>query len=104
MFVGGIFSLLGIAPLFLLGGLGHSGSLLWLAVFTLIRGVGLIILSFGIRKMKRWALYTMTGLTVLLGVATLLSAATTTPDVDIFALAIESLVIIYFWVISKKFS
>jgi len=90
----------------LLGGIGKSGVIFGLGGLTLIRGIGLVVVSFGIRHMRRWALYTFTALTVLaVGVSLYSFATTPAGDLTDFADAgIQALVLVYFWAISKKFT
>lgn len=105
MLLGGIGSLLVTTPLLLIGGLGKSGVLFGLGGLTLVRGVGLVVVSFGLRQMRRWALYTFTALTILAVIVSIYSF-TTSPKQELaeFAdVAIQALVLVYFWVISKKF-
>jgi len=106
MLLGGIGSLLITAPFLLLGGIGKSGVIFGLGGLTLIRGIGLVVVSFGIRHMRRWALYTFTALTVLaVGVSLYSFATTPAGDLTDFADAgIQALVLVYFWAISKKFT
>ena len=106
MLLGGIGSLLITAPFLLLGGIGKSGVIFGLGGLTLIRGIGLVVVSFGIRHMRRWALYTFTALTVLaVGVSLYSFATEPAGDLTDFADAgIQALVLVYFWAISKKFT
>ena len=106
MLLGGIGSLLLTAPLLLLGGIGKSGIIFGFGGLALIRGIGLVVVSFGIRHMRRWALYTFTGLTALAVVAGIYSFATSpTHDLADFAdVGIQALVLVYFWAISKRFT
>ena len=106
MLLGGIGSLLLTAPLLLLGGIGKSGIIFGLGGLTLIRGIGLVVVSFGVRYMRRWALYTFTGLTALAVIASIYSFATSpTKDFTDFAdVGIQALVLVYFWAISKRFN
>src|SRR3989344_596218 len=106
MLLGGIGSLLLTAPLLLLGGIGKSGIIFGLGGLALIRGIGLVVVSFGIRHMRRWALYTFTALTVLaVGVSLYSFATEPAGDLTDFADAgIQALVLIYFGANSKKFT
>ena len=106
MLLGGIGSLLITAPLLLLGGIGKSGVIFGLGGLTFIRGIGLVVVSFGIRHMRRWALYTFTALTVLaVGVSLYSFAIEPAGNLTDFADAgIQALVLVYFWAISKKFT
>jgi len=106
MLLGGIGSLLITAPLLFLGGIGKSGVILGLGGLTLIRGIGLVVVSFGIRYMRRWALYTFTALTVLAVGVSLYSFATEPAGdlTDFVDAGIQALVLVYFWAISKKFT
>ena len=106
--ISGIFALFGTLPFLLLGGLGKSEPLFLLGLISLVRGVGFVVLSFGLRKMRRWALYGYTVVAVLGILATAYSFFTNpNPSVQIkdFASAIiEALVLLYLWSISKKFT
>jgi len=106
MLLGGIGSLLITAPLLFLGGIGKSGVIFGLGGLTLIRGIGLVVVSFGIRHMRRWALYTFTALTVLAVGVSLYSFATEPAGdlTDFVDAGIQALVLVYFWAISKKFT
>ncbi len=106
MLLGGIFTLLVTLPLLSLAGLGNSGLFLGLGAISLIRGVLLIVISFGLRHMKKWSLYTYTGLTVLGFFSTLFfyfSSPGGRPE-DFIDIGINILVLTYLWSISKKFS
>jgi len=106
LLISGIFSLLGVLPFLLFGGLVKSGTLLILGTLNLVRGIGLVIVSFGIRRLRRWALYTFTALTVL-AIAVSIYSFATTPKQELTEFAdvgIQALVMIYFWAISKKFT
>ena len=106
MLLGGIGSLLITAPLLLLGSIGKSGVIFGLGGLTLIHGIGLVVVSFGIRHMRRWALYTFTALTVLAVGVSLYSFATEPAGdlTDFVDAGIQALVLVYFWAISKKFT
>ncbi|MFH1233887.1 MAG: hypothetical protein V1649_04550 [Patescibacteria group bacterium] len=101
-----------IAWLMLLGGIGQLFSVLLFLLISPIFGtlqllvaVGLIITSFGLHGMKKWALYVFTVITTLaLGAATYSFLTSSKKEVIEFMFAgIQILVLIYFWVISKKF-
>ncbi len=109
MFIGGVFSLFGSAFLVFITfstGFKESGWLLVvLTILTVVRGVGYIVISLGIRRMRRWALYAFTSLAALLIIGDVLSigssqAETIDASVDI---GINVVLLIYFWAISKKF-
>lgn len=105
MLIGGLFTLLGVLPFLFLGGFAKVGILLLIGIINLIKGVGLVVVSFGIRHMKRWALYTFTVLTVLAVLVTIYTYLTSqnkelTEFVDV---GIQAVVTIYFWSISKRF-
>lgn len=105
MLLGGIFSLLGVLPFLLLGGLGKSGTVLLIGILNLVKGIGLVTVSFGIRRMRRWALYVFTIITVLAVIVSIYSFATS-PKRDLTSfvdVSIQVLVLIYFWTISKRF-
>ncbi|TSC54267.1 MAG: hypothetical protein LiPW31_190 [Microgenomates group bacterium LiPW_31] len=103
--LGGIGSLLVTTPLLLIGGLGKSGVLFGLGGLTLVRGVGLVVVSFGLRQMRRWALYAFTALTILAVIVSIYSFATSPKQelTEFIDVAIQTLVLVYFWAISKKF-
>lgn len=105
MLIGGVFSLLGVLPFLLIGGLGKSWIIFLLGALNLVRGVGLVVVSFGIRHMRRWALYTFTVLTILaVGVSIYDFVTSPKQDFTQFAdVAIQALVLVYFWAISKRF-
>lgn len=106
MLIGGVFSLLGVLPFLLLGGFGKEGIIFLLGIINLIKGVGLVAVSFGIRYMRKWALYTFTVLTILAVVVSMYSFFTT-PNYDFVSFAdvlIQVLVLVYFWAVAKKFS
>lgn len=104
--LGGIGSLLVTAPLLLLGGFKKSEVILGSGGIAFIRGIGLVAISFGIRHMRRWALYTFTALTVLaIGVSLYSFSTKPAGNLADFANAgIQALVLIYFWAISKRFT
>lgn len=106
MLLGGIGSLLVTAPLLFLGGIGKSGVIFAMGSITLIRGIGLVVVSFGVRHMRRWALYAFTALTVL-AVVTSLYSFTTKPAgnlTDFADAGIQALAVVYFWAISRRFT
>lgn len=105
MLLDGIGNLLLTAPILLLGGIGKSAITLGLGGLTLIRGIGLVVVSFGVRHMRRWALYTFTGLAALAVIAAIYSFATspTRNFTDLADVGIEVLVLVYLWAISKRF-
>lgn len=106
MLIGGVFTLLGVLPLLLLGGFGKSGIIFLLGVINLIKGAGLVAVSFGIRYMRKWALYTFTVLTIIAAAVSLYTFFTTEkPDIIVFAdTMIQVLVLVYFWAVAKKFT
>lgn len=106
MLLGGIGNLLVTLPLLLIGGLGRSGALFGLGGLSLIKGVGLVVVSFGIRQMRRWALYALITLTVLGTIVSIYSfMASQERGLAGFAdTAIQIIMLLYFWSISEKFS
>ena len=98
LLIGGILSLFWAMPLLLFSPIN--------GLFQLVIGVGWIVLSFGLRKMKKWGLYGFIGITVLSIAATLYSflMAGSIGKAQIVITIIEVLLVIYFWKISKKFS
>lgn len=105
MLIGGIFSLLGFLPFVLLGGFGKVGILFFIGILNLVRGVGLIIVSFGIRSLKRWSLNIFSIITILALIVSTYNF-TTSPKQELIEFAdvgIQILVMLYFWSIQKKF-
>ena len=104
--IGGIFSLLGVLPFLLLGGLGKSGVILLIGILNLARGIGLVVVSFGIRQMRRWALYVFTVLTVLAVIVSVYSFITSSERelTEFIDVGIQGLILFYFWTISKRFA
>ena len=105
LLITGIFSLLGVLPLFLLGGIVRSGNVLFLAIMNLISGVGYVIISFAIRQMRKWSLYMFTGLTVLGVGLTIYSFVTSTKKdlADLVLMSIQGALVAYFWTMRRKF-
>ncbi|MFA4830700.1 MAG: hypothetical protein WC862_02375 [Patescibacteria group bacterium] len=106
MLLGGIGSLLFTASLLFIGGIGKSSFIFGWGGITLVKGIGLVVLSFGIRQMRRWALYTLTALTMLGVVISmyLLFAIKPAGSLTDFAdVGLQALVLAYFWAISKRF-
>jgi len=105
LLIGGVFSLLGVLPFLLLGGLGKSGVILLIGVLILVKGAGLVVISFGIKQMKRWALYTFTVLTILAVFVSIYSFITSSEKelIEFIDVGIQGLILIYFWFISKRF-
>ena len=67
---------------------------------TLAWGIGLVAVSFGIWKMRRWALYTFTGLAALT-----IFTALSTKDLEYSINAvIQVLALVYLWAINKRFN
>lgn len=112
----GFFSFFSIVPVIILSGIAFgisgSGNGFLLVIPLLILGVGLIIVSSGIRRMRRWALYTFTVITVLYTGSSLYFYSLyflTKADVDlriivsIGLLVINVLTLVYLWSIYKKF-
>jgi len=102
-----------IAWLMLLGGIGQLLMVLPVLIISLIFGIiwlliaaGLIITSFGLHGMKKWALYMFTIITVLaLGISTYSFLTSPAKDaIEFFTAGIQALVLVYLWVIFKKFA
>ncbi|MEK7175240.1 MAG: hypothetical protein AAB693_00320 [Patescibacteria group bacterium] len=95
----GIINLITALPLSIFNGTGEGQ-------IALIQGILLIAVSFGIRRMRRWALYTFTALTALAVGSSMYSfVIKPTDDLTNFAvLGIQALVLLYFWVIGKRFT
>ncbi|OFW53670.1 MAG: hypothetical protein A2163_08460 [Actinobacteria bacterium RBG_13_35_12] len=101
-----------ISVLLLLGGIGSLFMVLPLLLFSsvlalleLIVAVGLIVTSFGLRKMKKWALYGYTAITILAIISTIYSflSSRSIDNIELIAAVIQTLILIYFWKISKRF-
>lgn len=73
---------------------------------ALIQSIGLIAVFFGMRVMRRWALYTFTALTILaVGVSFYSFKINPAKDLtDFVEVGIQVLILVYLWAISKKFS
>lgn len=102
MLLGGV-AWLAVAGLsvFLLGGFG-----LILAIPPLLTAAVIIVLSFGIRKMKKWALYIFTILTILQFVGKLYSVMgedTEASTRSFLGVILQVLALIYLWIHRKKF-
>lgn len=75
-------------------------------IISLIVGIAYVITPFGLRKMKKWALYVVT-LSTLFGFASYiytLSTSFSRSSWDIISWLITALFIIYLWIIYKKFN
>lgn len=100
----GLFGFIGSVMLLFLGAV-LSPILIIFAIITLIISVFDIVLSFGLRKMRRWALYILTAMTVLgfimFGILLLLGEF----DLRKFGdLLIQSIFIGYCWTLIKDFT
>lgn len=97
LLLGGIGSLFMVLPLLLLKPI--------LGLLQLIIAVGLISTSFGLRGMKKWGLYGYTIITALAAISTTYSflISRNIDKVELGALVIQILILIYFWKISKRF-
>lgn len=106
MLLGGISSLIMTAPAFF-ADLGKNGIVLGLGYINNLIDIGLIITSFGISNMRRWALYAFTGLTVIGATVSVYSYFyIVIPNMKVIALislGIDVLMMIYLWKISKMF-
>ena len=81
------------------------GPVLFLAIFSLVSGIAYIAISMGLRKMKRWALYTYTvinGVGLMIGMYNY-STALIKNNFEVLFLGISVLVLAYLWTINKKF-
>ena len=102
-----------ISILLLIGGIGSLIMVLpyliistFLGVIQLIIAVGLIATSFGLRKMKKWALYGYTIVTLLDVIGAIYSFVTsrTIDTISLITTIVLVAVLIYFWIISKQFN
>lgn len=105
MLLSGIFSLLGILPFLLFGGLAKVGILFLMGILNLIRGTGLIAVSFGIRFMRKWALYVFTVITIIAFIISIYTFITSPKHelTEFLDAGIQALITLYFWSIRKKF-
>lgn len=106
LLLGGIGRLLITTPLLLLGIAAKDLAIISAGLLYLITAVALIITSFGVRHMRRWALYSFTGLMAVQAIADLISyISSATRDITTFAdIGALGLILIYFWANSKKFA
>ncbi|KKS89100.1 MAG: hypothetical protein UV65_C0039G0006 [Parcubacteria group bacterium GW2011_GWF2_43_11] len=98
LLIGGIGSLILVLPYLIIS--------TFLGVIQLIIAVGLIATSFGLRKMKKWALYGYTVialLNVIGAIYTFIISHTIGTTLLIETIVLVA-VLIYFWAISKKFN
>lgn len=102
-----------ISILLLLMGIGSLFLVLPVWFFSPFRGllqlviaVGLIVISFGLRKMKKWALYAYTVIAVLSIISALYSylSAGRMDTIELVSIIVEIAILVYFWAISKKFN
>lgn len=76
---------------------------------ALVEALATIVLSVGLRKMRRWALYVYTTLAVLFVLKTALLLVSSTIDTSSHrfesfgGIAIAALILIYFWMHKKDF-
>lgn len=78
----------------------------WISfIFILIQGVGLIVVSSGVRHMRRWALYSFTALIMLNIVFYLFSFLMNEPGVlnHFGIIGVQMFALVYLWSIFKKF-
>lgn len=103
------FNLVSFIGILLIGFIGPKFSeflFLWV-IPTLIQGAGLVAVSFGIRNMGLWALYSFTLLLILTAgffLFSLLITETKNPiHLGNIGLGIDVLALVYLWSIFKKF-
>ena len=87
----------------LLGLIGGSSGIFITGMIMLLISIGLIVVSFGLRHMKRWGLYTYTALVVLTIVQVALEFGGEGFSILLYILAVMVAFLVCFWVISKKF-
>jgi hypothetical protein len=75
-----------------------------MAIFAII-GVGIIIVGYGIGRMRKWALYGFTFLTLIVVIMAVYSYALSSKQnlVNLLSPVVQVLALIYLWKISKKF-
>ena len=102
-----------ISILLLIGGIGSLFLVLpylivstFLGMAQLIVAVGLIATSFGLRKMKKWALYGYSIIALLNVVGAVYSfiASRAIDTILLIETVVLVAVLVYFWAISKKFN
>lgn len=105
--ISGIFGLLGVLPFLLLGGLAKLDSLFFIGIINLVVGISNVALFFGLRNMKKWALYLLslsTFLAFMLVIYGLITGFGNQISANIIALVIEIALVIYFWKFRKEFT
>jgi len=106
MLLGGIVRLLMSGPaLFLGAGLGMS-SLIFSGILAILTGVGLIVTSFGLRKMRKWGLYVftvITGLSLISSIYSIIGANGKDIWMGLVILLIQIAILIDFWTFRRKF-
>lgn len=75
-----------------------------LLLYTTIVGFCLVALSFGLRKLKVWALNTFIIITILAGIGVLIDFYNNSPDkiASIIGLGLQTLAILYIWRLRKQ--
>lgn len=108
LLIGGIvstfFAFFFVVPFLFSGGLG-SGLFAIIGLISLVKGIGWIILSFGIRKMRRWALNVFLVLTII-SVAAFAYSYVNDPikqQKDYIEIVFNVLSAVYLWSLSKRF-
>lgn len=96
LLLGGILGLLVSSALTLLSA-GAFSLLTGLAIVGIVKNIGAIILSFGLRKMKKWALYTYIFLVILTIVTT------NNWSGSIVEIVIYLVILGYLWSLRKRF-
>ena len=105
MLIGGVLEA-GLSAILLLSGGAFGGSMaVWSGLLMLIMAIAAIVAALGLFKMKRWALYVAIILAAISVVASGYSAVQSSFQVvSLVELIIAALIIVYFWLISKKFN
>jgi uncharacterized membrane protein HdeD (DUF308 family) len=106
MLISGILGLFGVLPLLFLGGFGKSGTVFFMGLLNLVMGIGNVVISFGLRSMRKWSLYAFTILTIIAAIIAIYSYISSPRQGGslLGSLAIQVLILIYLWSISRKFA
>ncbi len=104
--IGGIIELLGSGLTGWLFAFSGAGIFAFFGIVNLVSAVANIIVSFGLRKMKKWALYTITFFTTLSLLIYIYELATSAlrNSENLIVLLITVIITIYLWTIRKQFN
>ena len=98
LLIDGVLLVLGTIPAFLIGGILMGG-------LIGIIGVGKIVAATGLRKMKKWAIYVIFGITVIGILLLVYNFFNKSANLkDSLSILLNIVVLIYFWSIKNKFA